>query len=114
MSRVVVAGGAGFLGSHLCDSLIERGDSVICLDDLSTGSRENVAHLLGHDRFSLVVTNVSEKVELTAGPRSTLSTTSRRRHRRRHTSPGPSTPSRSGARARAVSSSWPESTGRGS
>ena len=64
MSRVVVAGGAGFLGSHLCDRLIERGDSVVCLDDLSTGSKENVAHLLEHDRFRLVVTNVSEKVEL--------------------------------------------------
>ena len=64
VSRVVVAGGAGFLGSHLCDRLVERGDTVVCLDDLSTGSRENVAHLLGHDRFSLVVTNVSEKVEL--------------------------------------------------
>jgi nucleoside-diphosphate-sugar epimerase len=64
MSRVVVAGGAGFLGSHLCDRLIARGDSVVCLDDLSTGSRENVAHLLGTNRFSLVVTDVSEKVEL--------------------------------------------------
>ncbi|HUE08156.1 MAG TPA: UDP-glucuronic acid decarboxylase family protein [Acidimicrobiales bacterium] len=64
MSRVVVAGGAGFLGSHLCDRLIERGDSVVCLDDLSTGSKENVAHLLEHDRFHLVVTNVSEKVDL--------------------------------------------------
>ena len=64
MSRVVVAGGAGFLGSHLCDRLIERGDIVVCLDDLSTGSKENVAHLLDHDRFRLVVTNVSEKVEL--------------------------------------------------
>ncbi len=64
MSRVVVAGGAGFLGSHLCDRLIERGDSVVCLDDLSTGSEENVSHLLSHDRFRLVVTDVSEKVEL--------------------------------------------------
>jgi nucleoside-diphosphate-sugar epimerase len=64
VSRVVVAGGAGFLGSHLCDRLVERGDTVVCLDDLSTGSKENVAHLLGHDRFGLVVTNVSEKVEL--------------------------------------------------
>ena len=60
----MVAGGAGFLGSHLCDHLVERGDSVICLDDLSTGSRENVSHLLGHPRFSLLVTDVSEKVEL--------------------------------------------------
>ena len=62
MSRVVVAGGAGFLGSHLCDRLIERGDTVVCLDDLSTGSKDNVAHLLGHERFSLIVTNVSESV----------------------------------------------------
>ncbi len=64
MSRVVVAGGAGFLGSHLCDRLIGRGDSVICLDDLSTGSRENVEHLIGHERFSLVVTDVSQDVSL--------------------------------------------------
>ena len=48
MSRVVVAGGAGFLGSHLCDRLVERGDDVVCLDDLSTGSRETVAHLMDH------------------------------------------------------------------
>jgi nucleoside-diphosphate-sugar epimerase len=64
MSRVVVAGGAGFLGSHLCDRLVERGDTVICLDDLSTGSEENVSHLLSHDRFRLIVTDVSEKVDL--------------------------------------------------
>jgi dTDP-glucose 4,6-dehydratase len=48
----------------MCDQLIARGDSVVCLDDLSTGSRDNVAHLLGHERFSLIVTNVSEKIEL--------------------------------------------------
>jgi dTDP-glucose 4,6-dehydratase len=64
LSRVVVAGGAGFLGSHLCDRLIERGDTVVCLDDLSTGSEGNVSHLLSDDRFRLVVTDVSEKVEL--------------------------------------------------
>jgi dTDP-glucose 4,6-dehydratase len=59
-----VAGGAGFLGSHLCDHLIARGDSVICLDDLSTGSTENVAHLTQSGRFTLVVTDVSVSVEL--------------------------------------------------
>jgi dTDP-glucose 4,6-dehydratase len=64
VSRVVVAGGAGFLGSHLCDHLIARGDTVVCLDDLSTGSKENVEHLLGHPRFGLVVTDVSDNVEL--------------------------------------------------
>ena len=59
-----MAGGAGFLGSHLCDRLAERGDTVVCLDDLSTGSAENVAHLVGDDRFRLIVADVSEKVEL--------------------------------------------------
>jgi dTDP-glucose 4,6-dehydratase len=64
VSRVVVAGGAGFLGSHLCDLLIARGDDVVCLDDLSTGTEDNLADLRGHERFSLVVTDISEKVEL--------------------------------------------------
>ena len=67
MSRIVVAGGAGFLGSHLCDHLIARGDSVVCLDDLSTGTAENVAHLDGHERFSFVLTDVSRSVEVGAG-----------------------------------------------
>jgi dTDP-glucose 4,6-dehydratase len=69
MSRVVVAGGAGFLGSHLCDQLIARGDSVICLDDLSTGTTENVAQLQGHAGFTLVVTDVARSVELGRGSR---------------------------------------------
>jgi nucleoside-diphosphate-sugar epimerase len=64
MSRVVVAGGAGFLGSHMCDALVARGDSVVCLDNLSTGSRDNVAHLIGDERFQLIVTDVSEKLEI--------------------------------------------------
>ena len=64
MSRIVVAGGAGFLGSHLCDYFVGRGDSVVCVDDLSTGSKENVAHLLDSPSFSLVVTDVSENVGL--------------------------------------------------
>jgi dTDP-glucose 4,6-dehydratase len=58
MSRVVVAGGAGFLGSHLCDFLVARGDVVECVDDLSTGSRDNVAHLEGHPKFTLHETDV--------------------------------------------------------
>jgi UDP-glucuronate decarboxylase len=51
--RVIVTGGAGFVGSHLCDRLIEDGHSVLCIDDFSTGSRDNIAHLLEHPRFSL-------------------------------------------------------------
>ena len=54
MATVLVTGGAGFLGSHLCDRLIERGDDVICLDNFFTGSKENIRHLLGHERFELV------------------------------------------------------------
>ena len=52
--RVLVTGGAGFLGSHLCDRLIARGDDVICVDNFFTGSRRNVGHLLGHPRFELI------------------------------------------------------------
>ena len=54
MSSVLVTGGAGFLGSHLCDRLIERGDDVICVDNFFTGSKDNVRHLLGHPRFELI------------------------------------------------------------
>ncbi len=54
MQRVLVTGGSGFLGSHLCDRLIERGDDVLCVDNFFTGSKANVAHLLGHPRFELM------------------------------------------------------------
>ncbi|MCX7400481.1 MAG: SDR family oxidoreductase [Planctomycetales bacterium] len=54
MTTVLVTGGAGFLGSHLCDRLIERGDDVICADNFFTGSKENVRHLIGHPRFELI------------------------------------------------------------
>lgn len=51
---ILVTGGAGFLGSHLCDSLIETGHDVICLDNFFTGSKRNVEHLIGHPRFELM------------------------------------------------------------
>ena len=54
MSTVLVTGGAGFLGSHLCDRLIARGDEVLCVDNFFTGSKENVRHLHGHHRFELI------------------------------------------------------------
>ena len=106
MSRVVVAGGAGFLGSHLCDRLIARGDTVVCLDDLSTGTRDNVAHLQGHDRFSLVVTDVSEKVRFEDASKSTQCATSPHPRRRRPISPDRWTPWPSAARGPAGCSSW--------
>ncbi len=54
MATILVTGGAGFLGSHLCDRLIARGDEVICVDNFFTGRKENVAHLLSHPRFEVV------------------------------------------------------------
>lgn len=53
-AQVLVTGGAGFLGSHLCDRLIAEGHVVLCLDNFYTGSRRNVAHLLDHPRFELI------------------------------------------------------------
>lgn len=52
--KVLVTGGAGFLGSHLCDRLIERGDEVLCVDNLFTGTKANIAHLLSHPRFEFL------------------------------------------------------------
>jgi len=52
--KVLVTGGAGFLGSHLIDRLIERGHDVVCVDNYFTGSKRNVEHLLGHPRFELI------------------------------------------------------------
>jgi UDP-glucuronate decarboxylase len=52
--RTLVTGGAGFLGSHLCDRLIKDGNEVICVDNLFTGNKRNIAHLLAHDHFEFV------------------------------------------------------------
>lgn len=54
VQRVLVTGGAGFLGSHLCDRLIADGHDVICADNFYTGSKANIAHLLGNPRFELL------------------------------------------------------------
>lgn len=53
-NRVLVTGGAGFLGSHLCDRLLRDGNEVICIDNLFTGSKENIRHLLGNPYFEFV------------------------------------------------------------
>jgi dTDP-glucose 4,6-dehydratase len=62
MGRIVVTGGAGFLGSHLCESLLERGDQVVCLDNLSTGAIANIEHLFARPGFTFNECNVSEYV----------------------------------------------------
>jgi len=60
--RVVVTGGAGFLGSHLSDALLARGDEVVAIDNLVTGSQDNIAHLFGNRSFTFVEANVSNYV----------------------------------------------------
>ncbi len=60
MARIVVTGGAGFLGSHLCTALLDRGDEVVAVDNLATGRVENLEHLFGHDGFAFVRHDVSE------------------------------------------------------
>ncbi len=60
MTRSLVTGGAGFLGSHLVDRLLDRGDEVVAVDNYYTGRRENLAHLAGHARFALVEHDVIE------------------------------------------------------
>ncbi len=67
MKRALVTGGAGFLGSHLCERLIAEGMAVVAVDNLITGKRENVAHLLGRSDFELVLQDVSNPFEV-AGP----------------------------------------------
>ncbi|EEW24151.1 UDP-glucuronic acid decarboxylase family protein [Rhodobacter ferrooxidans] len=63
MNRILVTGGAGFVGSFLCDALISRGASVVCLDNFHTGCHENIAHLLGHPRFRLVSGDVERPLD---------------------------------------------------
>ena len=60
MARVVITGGAGFLGSHLSDHLIARGDQVVGIDNLITGSMNNVEHLFGERNYQFVASDVSQ------------------------------------------------------
>lgn len=63
MSHInLVTGGAGFLGSHLCEALLARGEEVICLDNFFTGRKANIAHLLGNPRFELVRHDVTQPI----------------------------------------------------
>jgi len=62
--KILVTGGAGFLGSHLCDRLAKRGFHVVCMDNLYTGSEENISHLLGLTNFEFLQQDVVEPVDL--------------------------------------------------
>ena len=62
--HAVVTGGAGFLGSHLCDRLLGAGTRVTCLDNFLTGSPDNVAHLQSDERFRMVKTDVTDYIHV--------------------------------------------------
>ena len=62
MPRTLITGGAGFLGSHLCDRLLAEGHTVICMDNFITGTPDNVAHLIGHPQFHLIEHDVTNYI----------------------------------------------------
>ena len=62
--RTVITGGAGFVGSHLCERFLAEGHEVLCLDNLLTGHRRNIAHLLDDPKFSFLEHNISEPVQI--------------------------------------------------
>jgi len=62
--RVLVTGGAGFIGSHLCERLVASGSDVLCVDNFFTGTRDNIAHLIGNPRFELLRHDVTEPLRV--------------------------------------------------
>lgn len=64
MARIVVTGGAGFIGSHLCDVLLSQGHEVMAVDNLFTGTKRNIEHLLGHKKFEFIRHDVTEPILL--------------------------------------------------
>lgn len=62
--RVLITGGAGFIGSHLCEFLLGRGADVVCMDNLITGSHDNISHLLGQPHFAFISHNVTEYIHV--------------------------------------------------
>jgi len=63
--KVLITGGAGFLGSHLCDRFLHEGYDVICMDNLSTGSKENIEHLFGNENFTFIKHDVTNYIHVT-------------------------------------------------
>jgi len=63
MNRILVTGGAGFIGSHLCERLVKEGNHVICVDNLFTGSEDNIRHLMSYPNFEFIVHDVVEPID---------------------------------------------------
>ena len=64
MARILVTGGAGFIGSHLCEFLLSKGHEIICMDNLITGNQGNIQHLMGHPKFTYVDHDVSKHISI--------------------------------------------------
>lgn len=64
MKRILITGGAGFLGTHLCDHLIAQGHDILCLDNLFTGSKDNIRHLIGNSRFEFIRHDITMPIYL--------------------------------------------------
>jgi len=64
MNSILVTGGAGFIGSHLCDALIERGNTVVCVDNLITGKKRNIAHLMKEKNFKFIKADICKPLKL--------------------------------------------------
>jgi UDP-glucuronate decarboxylase len=64
MKKILVTGGAGFLGSHLCEKLLSKGNQVTCLDNFFSGHKRNIAHLIPHPNFELLVQDVTSPIQL--------------------------------------------------
>ncbi len=64
MANVLITGGAGFLGSHLCDRFISNGDTVFCMDNFLTGTADNITHLMGHPRFNFIEYDVTNFIHV--------------------------------------------------
>lgn len=62
--RILITGGAGFLGSHLCERLLNQGHEVICLDNLFTGRKQNIAHLMSHPKFEFIRHDITEPIRV--------------------------------------------------
>lgn len=64
MKRILITGGAGFIGSHLCEKLLSFGHEIFCFDNFSTGSRQNINHLINNLKFKLIEQDICEPIEL--------------------------------------------------
>ena len=63
MAKYLITGGAGFIGSHLCESFLKQGHEVICMDNYSTGAQENIASFAAHPKFTFVNHNVTNFID---------------------------------------------------